>query len=102
MEAAKKLEALDVPYSSVKGQGYRLHDDIELLDAALIRNAMSQKLDKLDILLDVPSTNTYVFERAANYMGQRYALLAEKQSAGKTAVAVPLSPFGKTCICPCW
>ncbi len=92
----KKLEALDVPYSSVKGRGYRLHDDIELLDAALIRNAMSQKLDKLDILLDVPSTNTYVFERAANYMGQRYALLAEKQSAGKGRRGRTwVSPFGK-------
>ncbi|WP_157729723.1 bifunctional biotin--[acetyl-CoA-carboxylase] ligase/biotin operon repressor BirA [Bacterioplanes sanyensis] len=92
----KKLDELDIPYSSVKGKGYRLHDAIELLDDQRIQAALQQRLDRLEILLDVPSTNTYLFDRAKDYMGQRYAVLAEKQSQGRGRRGRRwVSPFGK-------
>ena len=92
----KKLEELEVPFSSVKGKGYRLHDPIELLDEADIRSAVSQRLDCLELLLEVNSTNTYLFERASDHMGKRYAVLAEKQSTGRGRRGRQwISPFGR-------
>lgn len=92
----KKLDELDVPFSSVKGKGYRLHDAIELLDDQLIRANISQRLDVLELLLDVDSTNTYLFNRASDHMGKRYAVLAEKQNHGRGRRGrLWVSPFGR-------
>ena len=92
----KKLDDLDIPYSSVKGKGYRLHDAIELLDPERIRGSISQRLDILDVLLDVNSTNSYLFERPSDHMGKRYAVLAEKQTGGRGRRGRQwVSPFGK-------
>ena len=92
----KKLDEMDIPFSSVKGKGYRLHDAIELLEPEQIQASVQQKLDKLELLLDVDSTNTYLFQRAADYMGQRYAVLAEKQHGGRGRRGRHwVSPFGK-------
>lgn len=92
----KKLDELGIPYSSVKGKGYRLQDAIELLDQDLIRRRLTQRLDILDVLLDVDSTNTWLFQRAADHMGKRYAVLAEKQVAGRGRRGRHwVSPFGK-------
>ena len=71
----KKLDELDIPYSSVKGKGYRLHDAIELLDDASVRDHINQRLDILDILLDVDSTNSYLFKKASDHMGKRLSLI---------------------------
>lgn len=93
----KKLDELGIPYSSIRGKGYRLPDPIELLSLPVIEQSLTQRLDKLEVLLDVDSTNTYLFKQAADYMGQRYAVLAEKQSAGKGRRGrVWVSPFGKS------
>lgn len=92
----KKLDELNIPYSSVKGKGYRLQDAIELLDKERIQSALTQRLDILEILLDVGSTNTYLFERASDHMGKRYAVLAEKQVGGRGRRGRQwVSPFGK-------
>ncbi|GAA6144660.1 bifunctional biotin--[acetyl-CoA-carboxylase] ligase/biotin operon repressor BirA [Thalassolituus maritimus] len=92
----KKLDELDIPYSSVKGKGYRLHDPIELLDQPAIMSTVSQRLDCLELLLDVDSTNTYLFERASDHMGKRYAVFAEKQSRGRGRRGRQwISPFGR-------
>lgn len=92
----KKLEDLEIPYSSVKGKGYRLQDAIELLDENRIRDSLTQRLDLLDVLLDIDSTNTYLFNRATDHMGKRYAALAEKQVAGRGRRGRQwVSPFGK-------
>lgn len=92
----KKLDELDIPYSSVKGKGYRLHEAIELLDKERILGSVDQRLDRLDILLDVDSTNRYLFECAADHMGKRYAVLAEKQTSGRGRRGRHwVSPFGK-------
>lgn len=92
----KKLDELEIPFSSVKGKGYRLHDPIELLDQSIILSGVSQRLDCLEILLDVDSTNTYLFERASDHMGKRYAVFAEKQSSGRGRRGRQwISPFGR-------
>lgn len=93
----QKLDELDIPYSSIRGKGYRLPEPIELLSLTDIENGLTQRLDKLEVLLDVGSTNTYLFRQSADYMGQRYAVLAEKQSAGKGRRGrIWVSPFGKS------
>ena len=92
----KKLDELEIPFSSVKGKGYRLHDPIELLDEGRIRAGLSQRLDLLELLLDVDSTNTYLFDRASDHMGKRYAVFAEKQSSGRGRRGRQwVSPFGR-------
>ena len=92
----KKLEDLDIPCSSVKGKGYRLQDAIELLDDELLRSRMTYPIDRLDILLDTDSTNTYLFNQASDHMGKRYAALAEKQTGGRGRRGRSwVSPFGK-------
>lgn len=92
----KKLDELDIPYSSVKGKGYRLHDEIELLQPEQIRMQLSQRLDILEVLLDVDSTNSYLFQKASDHMGKRYAVMAEKQAAGRGRRGRQwVSPFGK-------
>ena len=92
----KKLDDLDIPYSSVKGKGYRLHDEIELLDGERIQSGISQRLDCLEVLLDVDSTNSYLFQKASDHMGKRYAVMAEKQAAGRGRRGRQwVSPFGK-------
>ena len=85
-----------MPFSSVKGKGYRLHDAIELLDESQIRSCISQRLDILELLLDVDSTNTYLFNRASDHMGKRYAVMAEKQNHGRGRRGRQwVSPFGR-------
>lgn len=92
----KKLDELDIPYSSVKGKGYRLQDAIELLDEGDILSSIEQRLDRLDLLLDIGSTNSWLLERASDHMGKRYAVLAEKQTSGRGRRGRQwVSPFGK-------
>ena len=92
----KKLEDLDIPCSSVKGKGYRLQDAIELLDDDALRSHVRYPVDRLDILLDTASTNTYLFDQATDHMGKRYAALAEKQTSGRGRRGRSwVSPFGK-------
>jgi len=92
----KKLEDLDIPCSSVKGKGYRLQDAIELLDEDEIQGCLSYPLDRMDVLLDTASTNTYLFSQASEHMGKRYVALAEKQTGGRGRRGRTwVSPFGK-------
>lgn len=92
----KKLEALDIPYSSVKGRGYRLTEPVELLAESLIKPQLKYPLDHLEILPNIDSTNSYLFKKAGDFMGQRYAVLAEQQTAGKGRRGRHwVSPFGK-------
>lgn len=92
----KKLEELDIPYSSVKGRGYRLPEPVELFERQQLEQYLRHPLDKLEILPNIDSTNTYLFQRAGDFMGQRYAVLAEQQTAGKGRRGRHwVSPFGK-------
>lgn len=92
----KKLEALNIPLSSVKGKGYRLSDAIELLDETVILNSIDGRLDCLEVLLNTESTNSYLLANAADHMGKRYAVLSEKQENGRGRRGRSwVSPFGK-------
>lgn len=98
----KKLEALNIPLSSVKGKGYRLQDAIQLLSEDEIRNNVDGRLDCLDVLLNTESTNSYLLERAQDHMGKRYAVLAEKQENGRGRRGRTwVSPFGKSIYLSC-
>lgn len=92
----KKLESLNIPLSSVKGKGYRLSDAIELLDHDEILTKVDGRLDCLEVLLNTESTNSYLLAKASDHMGKRYAVLAEKQEAGRGRRGRTwVSPFGK-------
>lgn len=92
----RKLDELGIPYSSIKGKGYRLPSAIELLDADKIRTQLDGRLDVFEVLLSVDSTNTYLFDRAASLMGQRCVVMAEQQLAGRGRRGRQwVSPFGK-------
>lgn len=92
----KKLEDLNIPLSSVKGKGYRLSDAIELLDHDQIIRKVDGRLDCLEVLLNTESTNSYLLNKASDHMGKRYAVLAEKQEAGRGRRGRTwVSPFGK-------
>lgn len=92
----KKLEALNIPLSSVKGRGYRLSDAIELLEQSVIEEKVEGRLDCLEVLLNTDSTNSYLLDKASDHMGKRYAVLAEKQESGRGRRGRTwVSPFGK-------
>lgn len=92
----QKLEALNIPLSSVKGKGYRLSDAIELLNHSEILANIEGRLDRLDVLLNTESTNSHLLKIASDHMGKRYAVLAEKQELGRGRRGRTwVSPFGK-------
>ncbi len=92
----QKLETLNIPLSSVKGKGYRLSDEIELLDSSMILSNLSGRIDCLDVLLTTESTNSYLLNIASDHMGKRYAVFAEKQENGRGRRGRTwVSPFGK-------
>lgn len=92
----KKLEALNIPLSSVKGKGYRLSDAIQLFDQDTIEEKIEGRLDCLEVLLNTESTNSYLLDKASDHMGKRYAVLAEKQESGRGRRGRTwVSPFGK-------
>ena len=62
----------------------------------MLFRSISQRLDILELLLDVDSTNTYLFNRASDHMGKRYAVMAEKQNHGRGRRGRQwVSPFGR-------
>lgn len=92
----QKLEQMNIPLSSVKGKGYKLQDKIELLEQDKIKQHICGRLDCLETLLTTESTNSYLLDLASDHMGKRYAVLAEKQDAGRGRRGRTwVSPFGK-------
>ena len=83
----QKLEAMGLQLESIKGKGYRLPQNFELLDSDLIHSQLStvtqQYLNDLQIHQTVDSTNRVASE-----------MIAERQAAQKTATgAVILSEY---------
>jgi BirA family biotin operon repressor/biotin-[acetyl-CoA-carboxylase] ligase len=81
-----ELRGLDVPVESLPRSGYRLPRAVELLDAARIRHALVGRGwplgERLEVLFDVGSTNTYLYDATAPAAGQPRVVLAELQRAG--------------------
>lgn len=80
----RQLKALGLDVHAVRGKGYRLSRALDLLDAEVIWAQLSDttraRLQRLDVLLDLDSTNRFV--RAAGPV-PGHACLAERQTAGR-------------------
>lgn len=94
-----QLEEWGVPIVKNR-QGYRLHEDVELLSKAGILAAMAphsrRMLKELLIVDRVDSTNTLVRNRLAETAGSGFVCLAEQQTQGRGRLGRSwVSPFGR-------
>src|SRR5262245_19451447 len=83
----RALRALGIDVESVARQGYRLPRAVDLLDKSSILQAMPaatrERVEQLDVLLTVDSTNRYVAESPDVEPGQVQVCVAELQNAGR-------------------
>lgn len=83
----RKLKALGVEMETVRGQGYRLNEPMELLDGAAVVAGLSrearQYLRRLMVEDSLPSSNEFVRQRFAQGAGHGEVCLVEQQSAGR-------------------
>ncbi len=86
-KSIEQLRQLGVNIQSAGRKGYRLTQDIELLDEDKIRhfiNAPNENLfEKIEIYESIESTNTYLMQQARNHTKGNQACLAELQTGGK-------------------
>lgn len=84
-KALGKLESDGVDLEVVKGKGYRIRGGLDLLDDGPISsylNSKSIQMQKLSVLQEVDSTNSYLMREDAAVEG--YSLcLAERQTSGR-------------------
>lgn len=106
-----KLDAeLGLELESVRGQGYRLPEPMELLSPELILSEIDaptqRQIAMLEVLDEVESTNAYLLDRGRmeTHLGDRAGsrfnsaaiCLAERQSAGRGRLGRNwVSPFGR-------
>jgi BirA family biotin operon repressor/biotin-[acetyl-CoA-carboxylase] ligase len=107
-KAASALRDLGATVHAVRNRGYRLPGIAEPLDAAritaLLTDAASSHVARVDTAWTLPSTNTVLMERPYPPVGIGEALLAEYQTAGRgrrgrTWVA---PPGGAICLSFSW
>lgn len=81
------LKTMGVDAYAVPGKGYRLPVPLELLVAEDILAALPASargaLKRLDVHLELPSTNAYLVEQAQRGAPGGWACLAERQTAGR-------------------
>jgi BirA family transcriptional regulator, biotin operon repressor / biotin---[acetyl-CoA-carboxylase] ligase len=85
-QAVRRMRALGVEIEALPRGGLRLPAPIELLDAARIRAALDVEgasVDRLDVLLEVDSTNTRLLAATPPPASCARVLLCEIQSAGR-------------------
>ncbi len=97
--ALQKLKKLGIDAYAVAGKGYRLPAPLELLAADQILAALSTPartaLKRLDVHLEVASTNALLVEHAQRGAPGGWACLAEYQSSGRGRRGRTwVSPFG--------
>ncbi len=93
------LKSLGIDAYAVPGKGYRLPAPLELLSVEAIRDSLTPLaravLKRLDVHLELPSTNAYLVEHAQRGAPGGWACLAEHQSAGRGRRGRTwVSPFG--------
>ncbi len=93
------LRGLGIEVESVPRQGYRLPQAVDLLARASILDALSPvtrgRLERLDVLLSVDSTNRHISEHPAVAPGKLQGCVAELQNAGRGRRGRSwLAPFG--------
>lgn len=91
--------ALGVPLQAIKGEGYRLQPGFELLDADAIEQACQPATHAhcpdISVLRVTDSTNSEVMRRFGMQAEGGFAILAEKQTAGRGRRGRAwYSPFG--------
>jgi len=83
----KKLEKLGLQLEAVKGQGYRLTEQLDLLSGPAIIERLPAEprhhLTRLFVEDALPSTNTFLRERFQQGAGHAEVCLAESQSDGR-------------------
>ena len=80
----RELASLGLDVEAVAGQGYRMAQPLELLDAGSIRQtAGSQALRTLSVFGQLDSTNTWLLSQPMPPRGRLDACLAETQTAGR-------------------
>jgi BirA family transcriptional regulator, biotin operon repressor / biotin---[acetyl-CoA-carboxylase] ligase len=93
------LADLGLQHSAVSGKGYRLERPLELLDEskilAIIDEPTRTLISSFAIFDQIPSTNTYLVERALDKAPSGSICFAEQQTAGKGRRGRQwVSPFG--------
>lgn len=83
----KGLEPLGLEVHAVSGKGYRLATPLELLDAVRIGGQLDEesrtRLQRLELLQVVDSTNTFLVQNALNGSPGGFACFAEYQQRGR-------------------
>jgi BirA family biotin operon repressor/biotin-[acetyl-CoA-carboxylase] ligase len=83
----ERLRALGIEIESPPRRGHHLSQPVELLDADLIRAALaptvSERLNSLEVLFEVDSTNTRLLGAAPPGLGRADVCLSELQHAGR-------------------
>lgn len=95
----KFMDELGLTLNAVSGKGYRLDRSLELLDGESIIAALDKSAKclatSLEIFDQIPSTNTYLLDRASDGTASGSICLAERQTAGKGRRGRSwISPFG--------
>ena len=93
------LRASGIEIYSVRGKGYRLSSQIELLDSNKIYSHLDsiakQHLQKIEIHFELPSTNTHLLETVGISRSNGVVCLAEQQTTGRGRRGRTwVSPFG--------
>jgi BirA family transcriptional regulator, biotin operon repressor / biotin---[acetyl-CoA-carboxylase] ligase len=99
----RALRAIGIDVESVPRQGYRLPRAVDLLEKAVILGSMPsaarERVERLDVLLSVDSTNRHVAESPDVSPGHVQVCVAELQNAGRGRRGRTwIAPFG-TGIC---
>jgi len=83
----KLAQAMGVPLSASRGEGYRLESGFELLNVEAIKQAclpdIPDVFSAIDIFMTLDSTNNYVMRMFQQGATQALAVLSEKQTAGR-------------------
>ena len=83
----KRLQNQGLSIEAIPGKGYRVTDYLELLSRDKIKKELSGKASKLcrnlEILFDIPSTNSYLFNRLTKERLHGHVVFAEAQACGR-------------------
>lgn len=86
-KSIEQLRQLGIDIESAGRKGYRLAQDIELLEESEIRGHISPQnntlFNKIEICESTASTNTHLMHTARNHNSGNIACLAEQQTGGK-------------------
>jgi len=98
-KSIESLREMGIEVQSVPRQGYRLPNPVDLLDKDELKEAMSaatrDRLDRIEVLLTVDSTNRHVIDNPVVESGRGQVCITELQTAGRGRRGRSwLAPFG--------